>query len=187
MTHPSEATLALYAGGDLSLLARWRTQRHLAGCERCRQGVTEFSAVRSEVAELNELPSISWNRLAAEMKANIRVGLAAGECVAERFQAREFAGRHALAACASLAVLVVAGVWLQHPTPPVETRQAEEDVVLQATGTALELKEGGRVFSLMHRGNANDVIQTVGAQGSMRARYVDPDTGYLTINNVYVQ
>jgi len=39
----------------------------------------------------------------------------------------------------------------------------------------------------MHRGNANDVIQTVGAQGSMRARYVDPDTGYLTINNVYVQ
>jgi hypothetical protein len=25
----------------------------------------------------------------------------------------------------------------------------------------------------------------VGAQGSMRARYVDPETGYVTINNVY--
>jgi hypothetical protein len=31
------------------------------------------------------------------------------------------------------------------------------------------------------------VTYSVGAQGSMRARYVDPETGYVTINNVYAE
>jgi hypothetical protein len=38
-------------------------------------------AARDNLVALNDLPAISWNRLAIEMKANIRLGLAAGECV----------------------------------------------------------------------------------------------------------
>jgi hypothetical protein len=37
--------------------------------------------MRAILPELAATPEISWNRLAAEMKANIRLGLAAGECV----------------------------------------------------------------------------------------------------------
>jgi hypothetical protein len=31
------------------------------------------------------------------------------------------------------------------------------------------------------------VLYAPDAQGSMRARYVDPATGYVTINNVYAE
>ena len=81
MKHPDEATLALHAGGDLGLIARWRTNRHLSRCERCREEVAAFQGLREVLPDLAEMPEVPWNRLAAEMKANIRLGLAAGECV----------------------------------------------------------------------------------------------------------
>ena len=84
MKHPDEADLALYAGHDLDFISKWRIERHVAGCRECREAVDSFGALRSGIASLGELPpGISWNRLASEMKANIRLGLSAGECVAE--------------------------------------------------------------------------------------------------------
>ena len=77
MMHPHENDLALFAGGDLGCFRRWRMQRHLAGCDRCRFGVDEFSALRTQLRDLEEMPTVHWARLAAEMKANIRLGLAA--------------------------------------------------------------------------------------------------------------
>ena len=50
MNHPTDATLALYAGDDLGLLARWRTERHVARCERCREEVDVYSDIRSGAA-----------------------------------------------------------------------------------------------------------------------------------------
>lgn len=181
--------MALFAGGDLGWLARWNAQRHLAACARCRREVAEFSAVRSEITELGELPELPWNRLAAEMKANIRVGLAAGECVAPYTPPLDrFPGRRMLVAYASIVALVAAGLWLQHPMPTVTSRPPD-GIWLRATDSAIELNEGGKVLRLMHTRatDPRDVIQSVGAQGSLRARYVDADTGYVTINNVYVQ
>ena len=81
MKHPNQATLALHAGGDLGFFARWRTERHLRQCDRCRDEVDAFAATREIIPELAEIPEIPWNRLAAEMRANIRLGLEAGECV----------------------------------------------------------------------------------------------------------
>src|ERR1051325_2686800 len=81
MKHPNEETLALHAGGDLGFFARRRVERHLSRCERCRDEIAAFGAVREVLPELAEIPEIPWNRLAAEMKANIRLGIAAGECV----------------------------------------------------------------------------------------------------------
>jgi hypothetical protein len=192
MKHPSNATLALYAGGDLSWPSRWRAARHLAGCERCRAEVDAYSDARAEAAELRELPRVSWNRLAAEMKANIRLGLEAGECVrAEEDVAvlpgpRWFRDSRALVACASIVALVVVGVLLERPGP--RAVPAVEGAVLQAIGGGIEVTEGGQVFSLLHgRAQREEVTYSVGAQGSMRARYVDSDTGHVTINNVYAQ
>lgn len=189
MNHPSDATLALYAGRDLGFLARWRTERHLAGCERCRGEVEAYDEVRQIMPELGDLSGVPWNRLAAEMKANIRLGLAAGECVREHeyepVTRRSLFGSRALITYASIAALLVAGLLLERPVPRPAARDTAE-VVLRATPDGIELKEGGRALSLLHR-RATDVTYMVGAQGSMRSRYVDAETGYVTINNVYAE
>lgn len=189
MNHPSDATLALYAGRDLGFVTRWRTERHLAACERCRKEVEAYDDLRQVLPELEELPALPWNRLAAEMKANIRVGLAAGECVgdagSERVRRRSFFSPRALVSYASIAALLVAGLLLERPLPRTSPRDAAE-VVLRATPDGIELKEGGRALSLLH-GRATDVNYLVGAQGSMKSRYVDAETGYATINNIYAE
>ena len=69
MTHPNQSILALYAGRDLGWFHRRRTERHLSRCGECRDEVQAFASARDNLAVLNELPAISWNRLAAEMKA----------------------------------------------------------------------------------------------------------------------
>jgi hypothetical protein len=145
--------------------------------------VDQFSALRTDISELNQLPDLPWNRLAAEMKANIRLGLAAGECVARASEPRRMAGWRAAVAYGSVAALLATGLILEHPAPPPVRA---EGITLQATANGIELKQGGQTLGLMHR-PAEEVLYTAGAQGAMRARYVDSETGYVTINNIYVQ
>jgi hypothetical protein len=185
MKHPDRAALALHAGGDLGPFARWRTRRHLANCGECRDEAARFQEVRAILPELAETPEISWNRLAAEMKANIRLGLAAGECVrtgqAPLRETPLFTRGRAVVAFASVVVLLFAGLVLQHPAPGTPKY---DGVVVQTTTNGIQVREGGQALRLLHSG-AQNVQYSVGAQGSMRARYVDPETGYVTINNVY--
>jgi anti-sigma factor RsiW len=186
MRHPSVATLALYAGGDLGPVQRWRLDRHLADCDTCREEVAAFGGVREILPELNETPEVPWNRLAAEMKANIRLGLAAGECVRTGevpLRHSLFTGARAAVAVASMVVVLATALVLEHPVP----RPARLDgVVVQTMPDGIQVRQGGQALQLMHSG-AHNVTYSVGAQGSMRARYVDPETGYVTINNVYVE
>ena len=190
MKHPGEAALALHAGDDLGVLARWRMERHLKRCGHCRDEIASFRALREIAPDLRETPEIAWNRLAAEMKANIRLGLEAGRCVRSGDTAVPertplFFGARALIAVASVLTLMVTELMLEHPTPNPATAR-REGVVVQRMAGGIQVWEGGQALRLLH-GNARDVTYTVGAQGSMRARYVDPDTGYVTINNVYVE
>ena len=187
MKHPSEATLALYAGQDLGPFARWRTARHLAGCPRCRSELTGFSALRHELTSLNEMPDIAWNRLAADMKANIRLGLAAGECIREtRPTLQLFGGVRPAIACASMALLLLAGLWLERPSPTLAPVDHQPGVSLRTTANGIEVRQGDQAFVLKN-GSSENVTYSAGAQGSMGARFVDPGTGYVTINTVYVQ
>jgi hypothetical protein len=201
MNHPNEATLALQAGGDLGPLARWRVERHLARCGRCRDQVAAFQAVRELLPGMAAPPEIHWNRLAAEMKANIRLGLAAGECVrTEPAPLREtplFAGARAAVAFASVLVLLAGSVVLERPAPKSEIA-AIEGVEFQTTANGIQVREGGGTLRLLH-GGAQDfrmqidgrlryvpaVTYTPGAQGSMGAGYMDTQTGYMTVTNVY--
>ena len=189
MTHPSPSTLALYAGKDLGWFAGRRTERHLARCRECRQEIETFNAVRDGLVDLNELPALAWHRLAAEMKANIRLGLAAGECVRneQAFPLGWLSGARAMTALAGVALLLVASLFLQRPAPPPPPVIASQGTVLRATANGIELNQDGQTLSLMHVRAGNDVTYSAGAQGSMRARYVDAETGNVTINNVYVQ
>jgi hypothetical protein len=194
MKHPNEATLALHAGGDLGAFARWRTQRHLAKCERCREELAAFDATREIVGGLAEIPELPWSQLEAEMKANIRLGLSAGECVrgAEPAAAQNgfdlswfdlswIGGARALAAGAMVAVLVATGLLLErsrpHPAP------APGGVVVENTPNGIQMSDGGQALSLMNTG-AQSVVYSPSAGGTMGARYVDPKTGYVTVNNL---
>jgi hypothetical protein len=193
MKHPDQATLALQAGADLGFFARWKVERHLAVCDRCRDEVDAFSALREVSGELAEIPEVPWNRLAAEMKANIRLGLAAGECVrAGELPLREtrlFTGARALVAVASIAALMVTGIILERPTPAT-TAVADDGMVVQATSGGIQVSKGGQALRLMNPDRIDPqqrVTYSPDAQGSVRARYVDPATGYVTINNVYAE
>ncbi len=188
MKHPNQATLALHAGGDLGPIARWRAQRHLARCAECREEVARFERYRQLLPSLDDSQELHWNRLAAEMKANIRLGLAAGECV----RAYEPAGAGSIwsgarvgVALASVAVLLATGVVLEHPGPTVAR---DTGVVVQATADGVQVREGGQSLGLMHSGTSREAVTyQVGAQGSVEARYVDSETGYVTVNKVDVE
>ena len=187
MRHPNQETLALHAGGDLGPFSRWFTSRHVARCESCREEVARFDEVRQSLPGLAAVPDLQWNRLAAEIKANVRLGLAAGECVRSAdppLRQSAFINRgRAIVAFACAAVLVVTGMVLERPVP---TAAREEGPLVQNTKYGIEVTAGGETLGLTNNG-VQRVTYSLDAQGSMRARYVDPETGYVTINTVYVQ
>jgi len=191
MGHLKETTLALHASGDLGWFAAWRAERHLASCERCRAEVESFREMREELPDIAELPDVQWNRLAAEMRANIRLGLAAGECVREAEEAETepsplFNTARAVLAFAGVFTLVVTGLVLERPTP--STVSASSEPMVQAVSHGIQRRAGDQGFGLMHAGVRDvDVIKTVSAQGTMGARYMDPQTGLVTMTKVYVE
>ncbi|HEY1185481.1 MAG TPA: hypothetical protein VGE89_14915 [Bryobacteraceae bacterium] len=188
MKHPNQETLALHAGGDLGPYARWRARRHLARCVECRDEIARFEQLRQLLPALDNSQDIHWGRLAADMKANIRLGLAAGECI----RTDEAAGAgpvwslaRAGVALASVAVLLATGIVLERPGPTVAR---ETGVVVQATADGVQVREGGQSLGLMHSGTSREAVTyQVGAQGSVEARYVDSETGYVTVNKVDVE
>jgi len=187
MRHPNQATLALHAGGDLGPLRRWTTARHLAHCEPCREEVARFDEMRELLPDLAELPDISWNRLAAEIKANVRLGLEAGECVRTAEmplrRASSMAGWRAAVAFATVVLLVGGCMVLERPWPAAVVQAASS---VESTADGIQVQTGGQMLGLMN-GGAQRVTYTLDAQGSMGARYTDPETGYVTINTVYAQ
>ncbi|MCX6628841.1 MAG: hypothetical protein NTW28_14565 [Candidatus Solibacter sp.] len=187
MKHPSQEILALHAGGDLGWMARWKTARHLAGCERCTSEVAAFGELRETLPELKQIPEVPWNRIATEMRANIRLGLAAGECVRSSDRPMRdgplFTAARATLALASVLTLMVTGLMLEGPAP--RTGKSNEPMV-QATANGIQRRSGDQGFGLMHSG-ASSVTYTVGAQGTLGARYTDPETGNVTMTKVYVE
>ena len=193
MKHPSQEILALHAGGDLGWMARWKTARHLASCEHCTAEVDAFAELRETLPELNQMPEVPWNRMAAEMRANIRLGLAAGECVRQSDRPLRdsplFTGARATLALAGVLALMVTGLMLERPAPrpdvSSEAARSNEPMV-RATPNGIQRRSGDQAFGLMHSG-ALRVTYTVGAQGTLGARYTDPETGNVTMTKVYVE
>ncbi|MFB3778878.1 MAG: hypothetical protein ACE141_14765 [Bryobacteraceae bacterium] len=192
MIHPPENTLALFAGSDLGLLAGWRVRLHLARCEDCRRTVRQFQAVRDGLRwSQSEMPEgLPWDRLASEMTANIHVGLAAGECVGPapvRHARRRWHKAVILApAVVPVIALLAIGIWRQWPRTQPERPAWVEGTLVEATSEGIQWKQGDRVLSLRHPAAA-DVTYAVNAEGTLRAGYVDAETGQVTIHSVYAQ
>lgn len=182
MKHPSAEQLALFAGGDLPLFEGLAVRWHLRTCAACRFEVQEFRSASDEArAEFEPPASLAWESLAAEMKANIRVGLAAGECVSPARSHARLGWRPAAGVAAVTAVLMLA-YWLN--VPAWQTHKPSPTAVVTSTAD-IELNAGAGRIELLHPSTSTPVVY-VSAPDSLRARSVDPDTGQITITNVYV-
>ncbi len=204
MKHPGEYNLALLAGGEAGAFHRFRLDRHVRNCEDCQEKIAEFQALRKHLSATEFLDpgsnEVNWNSLAAEMRANIHVGLEAGACVRDTHITKSWFGKSRLGkswfgknwsaqfavAFASLVVLVGAGFFLTDgPLHRVTVAEAAAPV-LQPTASGIELRKGRDSFAFVdHTGVRTD--QTVNAQGAIEARYINDETGSVTITNVYLQ
>lgn len=210
--HVKETDLALSASGDLTLWQRAAVHLHVRRCELCADRLEEFRAdakvLRDAAAGLPD--GLDWARLSAEMTANIRVGLAAGECVAPRGRSRKSQSSFiperwrpvALASCgaAMLAMLLAGSWWLNMPSQDVQTlnhvmrsiwhgRKAmpeERGPVIEASSDGIELRKDGGSLGVS-QDSAQLMTVSVSTQGSASAHYVDQDTGQVTITSVYAQ
>jgi hypothetical protein len=168
--HPEWQNLALYAGGDLGWLAALRVRSHVKECEACRTEVeSQRAALRGLQRGALTLPEgLDWTTMAAEMKANIHLGLQMGEIASSVPRRRldpagDSLGWRAAAVCASLAVILVSGWYLQRPhTPAVQT-----------------------TFSLPAA--SNEVVKSAEIGEGVRARFVDQDSGQVTIQHVFTE
>lgn len=184
MRHPRETELALYAGGELGWWRRLRLGRHVRRCEACRRQAEEFGRWRRRLRVQDEMPpGVNWNQLAAEMKANIRVGLAAGECVGPVRE--EPLGWRPAALALPVLLLLLAGWLLQIWHPPLRRPPGWRGAVIAATASGVELRRGGAALTLLHP-HASDVGRFASGEG-VHVRYVDAETGLVTISHVYAQ
>jgi len=207
--HPSEINLALYSNGDQAFLAKLKTAAHVRGCADCKTRVAAYHADR-EVASTIALTmprDLDWDRLSEEMTGNIHVGLAAGECVAPLVSKHNPAKlvfgnqwQHGMA-YAAIAFVVLGGWWMTTPaaessaigritralwTQTPVAMLAEPGVTVEASPGGVMVKENGSSMALTSPGN-RPVALSVSLQGAARARYMDDDTGQMTITTVYVQ
>jgi hypothetical protein len=206
--HPADTDLALYSAGDLS---RWRRpvfRLHVSRCEQCSTRVNAFRMDRQRIRDFaDEMPpGLNWERLATEMTANIRVGLAAGECVAPRVRRPGLsAGWRIATAAVAFSALLIGAWWLNVPEPRFSSLERamksiargrnwpnvrdfgtpDRGPLVEATAAGIELRESGAALGVSSRKDARPVSVSLSVQGSARAHYIDAETGQVTITSVY--
>jgi hypothetical protein len=196
--HPSVINLALFSRKDLPFIAGLKVRWHLAGCSECGNQVRLFRSAVEQVrhsARTEPLGGLEldWPRLEREMLGNIAVGLDAARCIEKVGRKRGFL--RAAALIAGLGVLFVWG-WFAHipaeqnarlysairsafTRPP--TLQAPE---LKATPGGIAVRTQGATLTLLHPPSA---VVSLSGSSAVMARYVDDETGQITITKVYAQ
>lgn len=173
---------ALLAGGEAAwwqrLLARWRSRPEDEILDE------EFRRIREQLPQYRDLPPyFAWDSLAGEMKANILLGVEAGEVVRPRSEGRAIGWRAGLA-MAMLTLLMIAGYWWQMPHRLRDAGTLQQ-AVMQASPGQLAIHQQDTGFSvLFHETDAS--LEISGAAGGVRADYVDQETGQLTVAHVYL-
>lgn len=199
--HPSTPILALFISGDLPWRDMWRVRRHVNACEQCEQQVSEFRGAKAELRReahsetLTGFEAIAdWNVLEREMLGNIAVGVAAARCIDNVRRGRSLLIKGA--AMAGLTALFVAG-WITH-IPREQTAHLVTSIrqiigwdrpqfagtQLKTTPDGIAVRTQGATLTIMHPRSA---VVLVSGPGSVSARYVDEDTGQVTITKVYAQ
>ena len=199
--HPSEEILALFARSDLSRVSGLRVGRHLRRCGECERRMLAF---RSAVAELQRDAAAEtltgfeavadWKALEREMVGNIVVGVAASRCIERVGRRQRWVPRVAIGV--GLSALFVGG-WVTH-MPGQQTRQLADSLgrlvafrrvpqpanVVETTVNGIAVRSDGVTLTILHPPSAR---VSLSGNSAVQARYIDEDTGQLTITNVYGQ
>ena len=208
--HPVLPMLSLFAGADklgkgsgkdLSWMSRLRIRQHLTVCSRCEQQVAAIRAGTVELrreAETETLTSFEaiadWNRLEREMVGNIAVGLAAARCIHHVKKRGKMLVSASVAA--GLTVLFALG-WSTH-IPREQTERifrsirglAGNDlpqvngIVLRSLPEGVAVRSQGSMLTILHPRWAR--VAVTGNSG-VEARFIDEETGQVTITSVYGQ
>lgn len=201
-SHPAAAHLALLAGGDLPWLTAILAKRHLRQCPVCRAYFHGLEEARTELRREADLQMLTgyeaiadFSAIEREMLGNISVGLAAARCV-ETVEVRH-RWRKAVLITAGLSALFTVAWWTH--VPAEETKQLASKLGRWATGEAtvqpagifmrsgpdgLAVRSQGTTLTMQHPRTA---IVSVAGSGTMEARFVDEETGQVTISSVYGQ
>ena len=199
--HPSLEALALYSSSDLPFLTRWEVRRHVNRCALCEQQVLQFRSAKAELKReaasetLTGFEAIAdWSRLEREMLGNIAVGLAAARCIDNVGRKRAFFSRSALVS--ALIALFVIG-WMTHIPQDERNHLAQvferwlgfshpaiAGTVLQSTPDGIAVRAQGATLTILHPRSA---VVSLSGTSAVAARYVDEETGQVTITNVYGQ
>jgi hypothetical protein len=191
MQHPDLRTLALLAGGELPWWQRLRVTLHVRNCENCQQELEALQDSRSFIAETaHALPAfVDWDCLAADMRANIQVGLEAGEAIRPREATVLSLDWRPAFAIAALTLVILTGWYLninrrniyQLPAASVEAGDAR---VESGTDGIVLTRGGGRMTVMQPK--AQPVSYSVNSTGAVSARTIDSETGQVTISHVYL-
>ena len=198
--HPDLADLALFSSGDLSRRAKWTLGRHIRRCADCEQQILHFRSVQAELKHEAKTETLTgfeaiadWARLEREMLGNIGVGLAAARCIENVGRKRTMIYRVAFAL--ALTGLFVIG-WITH-IPREQTghlvssfrrlmvldRQLHPSgTVLRTTAEGIAVGAQGTTLTILHPATA---VVSLSGPSAVSARYIDDDTGQVTITKVY--
>ncbi len=141
--HPKETDLALFAGGELGPLSRWRIERHIESCAECEALVADYFHLTEELQPLAEIPDLNWDAMARGIERR----LAADETV-EQVRPRV----PAIAWAAGLAaVAVISGVVVMRQQPSASP--AKEMVAMESAAVPQETasQDAAAAFAEMDR------------------------------------
>jgi hypothetical protein len=199
--HPTPEILSLYCTGDVPFFLRLRTGAHVKKCSACEQHVLSIRSAKTELQReasaqiLTGFEAIAdWNALESDMLGNIRVGVAAARCIEKVGRTRKWGSR--LAWTFGMTALFVAG-WLARI--PADDNQKILTALRRAVGLdqpqfygtivrstpdGIAVRTQGATLTILHPQSA---VISMSSPSSVTARYVDDDSGQVTITNVYGQ
>lgn len=203
MRHPAVSLLAQFAGDDLSWVQAFSMKRHLRACGGCAEYVDGIRSAGLELKREADLQTLTafeaiadFPSLEREMSGNITVGLAAARCV--EMVERHHPWRIASLVTAGLCILFAAGWWTH--IPPEETRglvgriqqwagnsgtfPQSAGTIMRSSPDGIAVRSQGLTLTMRHPRSA---IVSVAGSGVMEARFVDDETGQVTISSVYGQ
>ena len=191
--HPAARQLALLAGGDLSPWTRFMLRRHVGRCPECGAELAALAGLRQDIrtSAMRMPDGVDWANLSAEMKANIHLGLQMSE-IARTVPSSAQAGLddlslprvwRTLAVAASLALVIFSGWFLSSPR---DFYHRLDPPVAQATGEGVGVAERGATMTLLAPGVG--LVSTSAQVGAgVERRYVDADSGQVTIHHVFAE
>ena len=157
--HLDEATLALFAGGDLAQLAQRRASRHAAQCQACQAAIESYARARDEMAQARAVPEVDFEALAHQIRVAALQAAPAARSASWRWRLGAGAGL----AAGALALALIGDV----PEPPAQLSASADPAQPDSLGTF----------------DHADAQVTV--EGRLTVRAFHPGSGMLTITEYY--